>query len=230
MTVGRTSDARFFVDSGAAIIAMPNVLGATIAGEGSISRQPYLGETYEQATIHSAGGGVNFSTIYQNAAFEAVAALAASNPNTPTEFAVICQPVPTNWHIIPVSWPRASYDAPPADVITRPWQLDRRAAGWYGLRVDDFSISATGVIGNDLDAGMAFVAVTAIATRTRLATSGNNITGHYDSGADGARTGIFGPLTVSGADRDLTLTLTGGAGNVTGYVLSLGALEEVPDG
>lgn len=232
MTVGRTSDARLRLDTGTALMRLTNVLGLTIAGEGNITRQPYLEQTYEQASIHSAGGGINFSTIYQTAEFEALAQIAASNPRLSTELAIICPPAPTSWHIIPVSWPRASYDAPADDAITRPWSLMRRGLGWVGTRVDSFDLSATApaTIGGDLDAGLAFVVLDQIGSRTGFQTSGANITGHINLSGGSMRTGIFGPLTVSGADRDLRATIAGPSGNVSGWVLSLGTAEERPDG
>lgn len=232
MTVGRTADARFAIDTGTDLRILDNILGGAIAGDGNITRQAYIGETFEQASVHSAGGGVSFTTIYQTTAFEALAAAAASNPNTPTQFAVICEPTPTSWQIIPVSWPRASYDAPADDAITRPWSLMRRGIGWVGTRVDAFDVDsvASTVIGDQLDDGLAFIALSGYGNRTRVRTTGANITGHIDLDGAALRTGIFGPLDVDGDDRDLSITITGPDGDVTGWVLSLGKQEVIPSG
>ncbi|MXZ01454.1 hypothetical protein F4Y93_12730 [Candidatus Poribacteria bacterium] len=230
MTVGRTADARFRLDTGTALMTLNNVLGLTLAGDGNVTRQAYLEETYEQATIHSVGGGVSFTTIYQNTAFETLATLAASNPNLESEFAIICEPVPRSWQIIPISWPRASYDAPADDAITRPWSLMRRGIGWVGTSVAAFN-ARSGVVrafgGSSGEIG--FIVIESIASGiTDIDFSGTDLAGVP---ANISRTGIFGPITKNNAaSRNLSITATGGSGNVRGYILTAGRREVVPSG
>lgn len=233
MTVGRTHDAHLYFDSGSEMIELNNVLGLTVNGELATSRESYLGEEYEQASVHAAGGGVTFSTLYATSGFDALVLNAASTPNTETDFLILCPEAPASWQLIPVSWPRPSYSAPEADAITRPWNLQRRGRGTYGTRITPFdqtNTSASTIASSFGPTGgnKAAIVITSITgTATSISIAGRTGVPVY-SNAGQRRPGIRPFDVASGAAANLTLAF-GGASRIQGFVLQ-GQEEVLPNG
>lgn len=148
MTLGRTADLKMAVGKTDQLFVPVNILGGGVNGVTNITTEPFIGETYEQASVHSAGSSPTFGTIYDTAAFDAaVAALIPTDLTTASDgFYWVCwaEVTPRSWQAIPVDFAKPGSAAPAADAITRTWALSGRGRGMYGTTVIPFSIDHDG--------------------------------------------------------------------------------------
>lgn len=237
MVTGRTHDARIFVDAGATMVELTNILGLTVEGETESTQHQFLGSTWAHANVHAMGGGVSFSTVYDTASFDAVAAMAESNPQQRSQFLILCPLLPASWHRIPVSWPRPSIEAPQTDAITRPWTLARAGLGDIGTTIQAFTATGAATARSntiyrgldDSDGGRAVILITSITGSPSAITIGGRAgVPTYTSAADRVP-GIRAFNVASGSAANLTMSVTGADTSVAGFVLQ-GDREELPDG
>lgn len=222
MTTGRTHDLVHGLDTGAAWVELPNAMSATIGGDATVTAESYLGSSYSEHTCQSVGRSVTLDSIVQTAGFETLAGLAASSPRSRSRYLALAPVAPASWEIIPVSWPRSSYGAANDDSIMRSWNLAGTGVGWSGTEISSFSRTSAGSIKGSINAargGIIFILLTSTGGSSDIDFSGtsNAFTGLP---SNVARTGIFGPITVAGSGRSISIgTLTGRRTAVTGYVL-----------
>ena len=229
MTVGRTFDTRVLIDTGTELGELDNLLGLTIEGETATSRQAYLGQTWEQAMVHAVGGGVSIDTMYQTAAFETFISEAALSAEGAL-LCVVCAEPPASWELIPVSWARPGYEAPPDDAITRTWAFDRNDVSSSGVKVSSFAVNGNAATTiakglDDSDGTTGVIVLTSAKNVTGIALTGRTGLPTYE----GVRTGIRQFTVASGAAADLKMKLTGSSASATGFVLQ-GDEQELPDG
>ena len=148
ITTGKTHDLKLFLGKNDELHQLINVLGLSITGSTTITNESFLDREFEDASIHLVSQAVGFSTVYDTVAFDAVVdALLGERGSSDSEdimFACVADKKPKSWQLIPVSFPRPSENAPSADAITRPWSLNQRARGWFGLLVDEFITGSAG--------------------------------------------------------------------------------------
>ena len=236
MTIGRTHDARVFIDSNPGNTGdfgdLTNVLGLTIEGETTTTQEYFLGNIDAQAEIHAVGGGVSFSTVYDTAAFDTLSAITQTPNGSPALCAVVCPNPPASWQIIPVAWIRPSFDAPETDAITRPWALTRTGRGDFGTVIRPFSVPP-GNAGKVIFSGFgpsngtrAAIIITNTDDASAITIAGR--TGVPTYGTSALRRASIRTFDVaSGAAANLTMTTTGGT--VAGFVVQ-GSREALPNG
>jgi len=234
MAVGRTADLEVLIDSGAELFTMRDILGLTVEGATTTSRQAHLGEVYEAAMVHAAGGGIGIDTLYQTTEFEAFATSAPLTPDDGNDVLLLAAKAPTSWHLVPCTWARPGYDAPPDDAITRSWALKRRDIGYAGTLVTPFSVTGTDktVLVKDFDdsnGNVGVVVITDWTGATGVTLSGRSGLPVYTEDA-AKRAGIRRFVLATGDPADLSIQLAGSSSAaVTGFVLQ-GNQEVLPNG
>ena len=139
---------KLFLGSGTELHQLINVLGLSINGSTTITNESFLDREAEDASVHLVSQAVAFSTVYDTADFDTVVdALLGergSSDNETIMFACVADKTPESWQLIPVSFPRPGENAPAADAITRPWGLNQRGRGWFGLKATPFITGSAG--------------------------------------------------------------------------------------
>ena len=148
MTIGRTHDLKVHVASASAVHEISNILGVTVTGAVDQTSQSHLGREVEDATAHAVGVSYDFSSLFDNAEFDAAVSslLGARYVSQPSDQGYVIvsqgqwtgQAGPTSldhWQGHPVSFTRPGFAAPNTDAITRPWSLSPDDRGGFGTKV-----------------------------------------------------------------------------------------------
>ncbi len=239
VAIGKTADLEWIVtaDGGSDMAVLANVLGGGVAGSGTVTNESFLREQWEQASIHSVGSAVSFTSIYDTPAFDtAISSLLGSGSVSVGAWLFVAGlKTPKSWEGIPADFVRPGKDASSVNAITRPWaatQRDRKYIGHGAKSVQTVTIDSDGSASGLLVAGddraalgftHAFVYVKALASG--LASL------HLDDGNTAAnlaeRAGLQGPFALSATNQALTIDCDTADQEVT---VLLGKLEDLPDG
>ena len=234
MTIGRTHDLRIAVGHQTDLYLPRNIVGGGITGVTNIEPEGFLGQTYEQASVHSAGSSVTFGTIYDTETFDtAVRALIGDGLTDPTDdiwYVVWSEAAPRMWRAIPVDFGPPGSSAPAAGSITRSWKMTGRNRGLHGTNVIPFTTTAgaayTLVEDFAADAQMVLIITDVASAVTDL--HWNDGSGDDHGIARASDELIVAALTQNQAESaDLTITSDGGA--VTGICL-IGNQDFLPSG
>jgi len=234
MTTGRTADLKCTLGTSSAVHDLA-FLGGSITSSAGISNEAFYGEEIEEASIHTVGASMDFSTVYDTAALDSIISglLGSRYSSTSDVWAVFWASVaPVSFQAWPVSFSRPGYDAPAADAISRPWSLRAKGRGVVGTVVRPFTIDADGsavtLLGSGFDRDqlgadpVILLAISSSAGATQLhLDDGNNATQLAE------RNGIQGPFALSTTDGALTIDCS--TQDVTG-VAFIGRREELPSG
>ncbi|MDE2876545.1 MAG: hypothetical protein OXQ93_13960 [Gemmatimonadota bacterium] len=230
MTTGRTKDGRVGICTATQVHLPTTVLGLSANASASVTTEDFLGRGVEEASVHSIGRDLSFSTVYDTSAIDRmVAALLDDHYSSAAAdglwMVLWSEVAPAAFQALPIDLAHPSYQAPAADAISRPWSMSQRDAGYWGTTVVPFGPTVDGtelelLDSHPADAQAIFLLTDVDSTVTRLAWGRNGTS--IDPGDD-ARFWVAG-LSTSG-----TVTITSTGGTVTG-VLLVGQAEEVPHG
>ena len=127
MTAGRTSDLRVYLGRSGGLAEIDGLLGLTIGGEATVSREPFLGEAWTEASVHAAGHTVALSTLVSTPGLDSALTdllTAGGDLKAGTSLVVVDASgrLPM-WRALPVEAVAPGWTAPDADAITRTWPL-----------------------------------------------------------------------------------------------------------
>ena len=230
MPPGRTADASLFIADADTLVDLINVLGLSITGSSTTSRQPFLRSAWEETSIHAISSEISFSTVFSTSDFDAAVATLIANSKSSTEgeytFLVVDDGSAGSelWRAIPCNFGRPSFEAPETDAITRPWGLNQRARASWGVDVYPFTTTTASV---RVATAAANRRVGVLLTENGTGVSGNRL----EIGSATTQLGIapgYREMDSGGASASVSVQ-SDTAGGSTGFVL-VGQLQALPSG
>ncbi len=239
VAIGKTADLEWIVtaDGGSDMAVLANVLGGGVAGSGTVTNESFLREQWEQASIHSVGSAISFTSIYDTPAFDAAIStlLGSGSVSSGAWVFIVGLKTPKSWEGIPADFVRPGKDASSVNAITRPWaatQRDRKYIGHGAKSVQSVTIDVSGsasalLAGGDnrgtLGFTHAFVYIKALASGVTNMVLTDGSTAHNLREA----AGLQGPISLASTNQALTIDCDTTDQEVT---VLLGKLEDLPDG
>ena len=238
VAIGKTADLEWLISQDEDIAVLVNVLGGGVAGSGTTSTEPFLREQWEQASIHTVGSAVSFTSIYDTPAFDAAvtAMLGTGSVSSGDSWLFVVGLVtPKSWEGIPVDFVRPGKEASSVNSITRPWaatQRDRKYIGHGAKSVQAVTIDSDGTASGLLVPGDDRAALGFTHAFVYIKTMAGGLTNlHFDDAtapiALEERAGVQGPFALSSTNQALSIDCDGADQAVT---VLLGKMEDLPDG
>ena len=224
-----SANTQLFLGHSSGLETLDSVLGLTIGGALTTSQQSYIGTEWADTSVHAVAQTVDFSTLFSTADTDTLLTAVLGTGIEPTEGwdFLAADSVHEMWRLIPVTFGPASYDAPIADAITRPWSLAQRDEAYYGDSVSEWETAAADTkvtVGSVSDGDeIAFVITDTGSGVTDIKLIIGSATHNYSPN----NTAIH--LRTAGSDDTTVQVETSGGGGAKG-LFCVGQKQELPSG